>query len=401
LANTAKFSKRTAYFAILTLGLVSMLGDIVYESGRGITPDYLMFLGASAVMVGIVSGAGEFLGYGARLISGTLSDKSKAYWVFIFTGYGLILAIPFIGLTYSLELVIVLILLERLGKALRSPSRDTVVSVIGKNVGSGKAFGIHEAIDQIGAILGPLLFAAVLFFTTNNYQIAFGILVIPYVLMMIVLAYTYRKVGKNVEAETKNIKQERAPLTHSFWFYCLAVFLNTLGLIPVALILFSGSLILQPLGQAWIVPLLYVVVQAVDAPMALVSGHLFDKLGIKLLAFPFVLSVFPVLFVSLGGIVGVVAACVMFGVVLGMQESIYRAAVCEFVPLGRRGTAYGVFNTVLGVGTLASGVIFGFLIESGYSAMIMVAFALVLQAIAIVMLSKSKETFGQCRATVD
>jgi MFS family permease len=395
LADT-KITKRTAYLAILTLGLVSMLGDIVYESGRGIAPDYLMFLGASAVMVGIVSGAGEFLGYGARLISGTLADKSKAYWVFIFAGYGLILAIPLIGLTYSLELVIVLILLERLGKALRSPPRDTVVSVIGKNVGSGKAFGIHEAIDQIGGIIGPLLFAAVLFFTANNYQVAFGLLIIPYVLMMIVIAYTYRKVGKNVEAEAKNAKQERAPLTRSFWFYCLAVFLNTLGLIPVALILFSGSLILQPLGQAWIVPLLYVIVQGVDAPMALVSGHLFDKLGIKLLALPFTLSVFPILFVSLGGLSGIVAACVMFGLVLGMQESIYRAAVCAFVPLGRRGTAYGVFNTILGIGTLASGVIFGFFIESGYSATVMVVFALVLQAIAIVLLSKSKQTFQEC-----
>ncbi len=210
-ANLAdgKISKRTAYIAILTLGIVSMLGDIVYESGRGIAPDYLLFLGASAFMVGVVSGAGEFLGYGARLITGALSDRSKAYWVFIFVGYGLILAIPLIGFTYSLELVIALILLERLGKALRSPSRDTVVSIIGKNVGSGKAFGLHEAVDQIGAVIGPLLFAAVLFFTSNNYQAAFGVLLIPFVLMMIVIVYTYRKVGKSVEVEVQNIKARK------------------------------------------------------------------------------------------------------------------------------------------------------------------------------------------------
>ena len=109
-------SKRTAFMAILTLGIVSMLGDIVYESGRGIAPDYMLLLGASALTVGIVSGAGEFLGYGARLISGALSDRTKAYWIFIFTGYGLILAIPLIGFTYNLPLVIALILLERLAK---------------------------------------------------------------------------------------------------------------------------------------------------------------------------------------------------------------------------------------------------------------------------------------------
>lgn len=386
-----KISKKTAYLAILTMGIVSMLGDIVYESGRGIAPDYLMFLGASALIVGIVSGAGEFLGYGARLISGSLSDKTKAYWLFIFLGYGLILAIPLIGFTFNLELVIALLLLERLGKALRSPPRDTVISIISKNVGSGKAFGLHEAIDQIGAITGPLLFGVVLLITANNYRAAFGILLIPFVLMVTAIIYTYKKVGKTVEIEVKNAKDERAPLSHGFWVYCLAVFLNTLGLIPVALILFSGASILQPLGQQWIVPLLYVIVQAVDAPMALVSGHMFDKLGTKVLALPFTLSIFPALFVSYRGIVGVITACVMFGLVLGMQESIYRAAVSELVPLGKRGTAYGVFNTVLGLGTLASGVIFGFLIDREFSATVLVGFALMLQIGAIITLSRGKQ----------
>lgn len=380
--------------AILTLGIVSMLGDMVYESGRGIIPDYLMFLGASALTVGVISGAGEFLGYGARLISGALSDRTKAYWIFIFTGYGLILAIPFIGFTYSLELVIALILLERLGKALRSPSRDTVVSIIGKDVGSGRAFGIHEAIDQIGAIIGPLLFAAVLFFTANNYQAAFGMLIIPYVLMMMVIAYTYKKVGTSAEAQVENSNKDKAPFSRGFWFYNVAVFLNTLGLIPVALILFSGSLILEPLGQAWLVPILYVVVQAVDAPMALVSGHLFDKLGVKMLVLPFALSILPVFFVSFGGLTGIVVACVAFGLVLGMQESIYRAAVCELVPLSRRGTAYGVFNAVLGFGTLASGVIFGYFLSASYSVIILVGFALSLQVAAILILNHSRKLFS-------
>ena len=197
--------------------------------------------------------------------------------------------------------------------------------------------------------------------------------------------------------EVKNVKHEQAPPIRGFWFYCIAVFLNTLGLIPVALILFSGSSILQTTGQAWMVPLLYVVVQAVDAPMALVSGHLFDKFGVNVLVLPFILSTFPVFFVSVGSLAGVVAACVMFGFVLGMQESTYRAAVCEFIPLGKRGRAYGVFNTVLGLGTIASGAIFGFLIDDGYSAMVLVGFALVLQIGAIITLSRSKQIFEKCK----
>jgi MFS family permease len=388
LVERLKFTKRTAYVAILTLGIVSILGDMVYESGRGVAPAYLLFLGASALLVGTVSGAGEFIGYGARLISGSLSDKRRAYWFFIFVGYGLILAVPLIGFTLSIELVIALLFIERLGKALRSPSRDTVVSVISRKIGSGKAFGLHEAVDQIGAILGPLLFGAVLFFTANSYNAAFGMLLLPFALMIVALVYAYKKVGRSVEIEVAKTKDEKGSLSRGFWIYYLAIFLNTLGLMPVALILLSGSLILHPLGQAWIVPLLYVIVQAVDAPVALVSGHLFDKSGVKILTFPFLLSVFPVIFVSFGDLLGVVAACVVFGFVLGMQESIYRAAVCEFIPLCKRGTAYGIFSTVLGVGTLTSGVVFGFFIDADYPAIVLVGFALLLQISAIVMLSR-------------
>ncbi len=370
-----------------------MLGDMVYESGRGIAPDYMKFLGASAFVVGVVSGAGEFLGYGTRLISGALSDRTRAYWVFIFAGYGLILAIPLIGLTYSLEIVVVLLLLERVGKALRSPSRDTVVSIVGKNVGSGKAFGIHEAVDQTGAIIGPLLFSAALFFTANNYQVAFGLLLIPFVLMMIVIGYTYRRVGRAVdeEAQIQCSDQQNGKFSRGFWFYSLAVFLNTFGLIPVALILFSGSTILQPLGQVWLVPILYVAVQVVDVPMALVSGHLFDKVGVKFLVIPFVLSVLPAFFISFSGLTGVVLACVTFGLVLGMQESIYRAAVCDLIPLGKRGTAYGVFNAILGLGTLASGIAFGFLMSGDYPLFVMVLLALFMQVAAVLCILRVKK----------
>jgi len=394
LVEGLKISKRTAYVAIFTMGIVSMFGDIVYESGRGIAPDYLRFLGASAFLVGAVSGAGEFIGYALRLVSGNLADRSRAYWLFIFLGYGLILAVPLIGFTFSIEVVMALLLLERLGKALRSPSRDTVVSIVSKGVGSGKAFGLHEAIDQIGAVLGPLILGGVMFYTANSYPTAFKILLIPYALMLIALAYTYSRIGKGVDVEAKNIRDEGASLSRGFWIYCIAVLLNTLGLIPVALILYMGSSILQPLGHQWMVPLLYVVVQVVDAPMALVSGHLFDRVGVKLLALPFILAIFPAFLVFYGGFVGVVAASIVFGLVLGMQESIYRAAIADLVPLSRRGTAYGIFNTALGLGTLASGVIFGFFIDQSYSVTVLMGFAMVLQVAAIITLRSDRQLFS-------
>jgi MFS family permease len=393
LTDELGITKRTAYLAVLSMGIVSMLGDIAYESGRGIAPDYLRFLGASAFMVGAVSGAGEFIGYAMRLVSGPLADRSRAYWLFIFLGYGLILAVPLMGFTSSVEIVMLLLLLERLGKALRSPSRDTVVSIVSKGMGSGKAFGLHEFIDQIGAVIGPAALGAVMFYTANSYPVAFKSLLIPYALMMAFLAYTYTRIGRRVDVEAKGAGSVEGSLTRGFWLYCAAILLNTLGLIPVALILYKGSSILQPSGQQWIVPLLYVVVQLIDAPMALVSGILFDRLGVKVLAAPFALSVLPAFLVTYGGLIGVVSACIVYGLVLGMQESIYRAAIADLVPISKRGAAYGIFNTALGIGTLAGGVVFGFFIDQGFAGVIMLGFAFVMQVGALVALRGDKQLF--------
>ncbi len=376
------------------MGVVSMLGDICYESGRGIAPDYLRFLGASAFMMGAVSGAGEFIGYAARLLSGPLADRSRAYWLFIFLGYGLILAVPLMGFTSSVEVVMLLLLLERLGKALRSPSRDTVVSIVSKGVGAGKAFGLHEAIDQIGAVIGPAALGAVMFYTANNYSTAFKTLLLPYVLMVGFLVFVYSRIGRSVDVEAKATGAAEGGLTRGFWLYCGAILLNTLGLIPVALILYMGSSILQPSGAQWMVPLLYVVVQLIDAPMAVVSGVLYDRMGVRVLMAPFALSVLPAFLVSYGGLVGVVSACVVYGLILGMQESIYRAAIAHLVPLQRRGTAYGIFNTALGVGTLAGGVVFGFFIDGGFSGAVMLGYALVMQVGAFVALGAGKQLFA-------
>ena len=393
MTESLKITKRTAYIAVLVMGIVSMLGDIVYESGRGIAPDYLRFLGASAFMVGAVSGAGEFIGYAMRLVSGSLADRSRAYWLFIFLGYGLIIAIPLMGFTSSVELVMALLILERLGKALRAPSRDTVVSIGSKGIGSGKAFGIHEAIDQIGAVIGPLILGGVMLYTLNNYSVSFKILLVPYALMLVAIAYTYGRIGKSVDIEAKRMGGVQGSLNRGFWLYSGAILFNTIGLIPVALILYKGSSILQPTGQQWVVPLLYVIVQLIDAPMALVSGVLFDRMGIKVLAAPFVLSILPAFLVLYGGLTGVVAACVVYGLVLGMQESVYRAAIVNLVPLGRRGTAYGIFNIALGIGTLIGGAVFGFFIDQGYSALVMAGFALIMQVGALMALRSDRQLF--------
>ena len=387
--------KRGAYVAIMLMGVVSMLGDIVYESGRGIAPDYLYFLGASAFLVGLTSGVGELVGYGMRLVSGPLADRSHAYWLFIFLGYGLIIVIPLMGLTNSVWLIIAFVLAERLGKALRSPSRDAVVSVVSRGMGSGKAFGLHEFIDQIGAVAGPAFLGFMMIWTVNNFSLSLQSLFPFYLLMMAVLYLTYRKIRGTVEEVRRQASATNEKLSGGFWMYSGAVLMNTVGLMPVALILYNGAKILESGGQLWLVPFLYVVVQLVDAPMALVSGYIYDKVGIGFLVVPFALSVLPFVFQSLVGLPGAILSCASYGLVLGMQESTYRAAVTDIVPLGRRGSAYGFFNVLLGVGTFISGAAFGYMLDASVSPLLILGFVVVAQVAAIALLLGAKLKKGE------
>jgi len=383
---------RAAYMGILLLGLVSLLGDVVYEGSRGLIPDYLKFLGATAFIVGLAGGLGEFIGYAFRLASGFLADATRAYWPFIFLGYGLIASIPLLGLADSWRIAVVLVLLERLGKALRSPSRDTVLSMISRDVGAGKAFGIHEFLDQVGAIAGPLIVAALMYSSGNNYKETFTLLSPPFLMLLIALTYTYRRLGARTIAEPEARNGEgRKPLGKPFYTYTLAVALNTVGLIPAALILYKASMILQPMGRQWMVPLLYLLIQGVDAPVALLSGYAYDRFGVKLLMYPFILSVLPpLLTIADTGLPGLIAASISFGAVLGMQESIYRAAVSEFTPIQSRGTAYGIFNTAYGIGLLLSGLIYGLFIDLKASPASTLPFIVSMQSSAVVALMKTR-----------
>ncbi|MEM3627167.1 MAG: MFS transporter [Candidatus Bathyarchaeia archaeon] len=378
---------RSTYMAILLLGIVSLMGDIVYEGSGGLIPDYLGFLGATGIIVGFVVGFGEFLGTAMRLVSGFLADTTRAYWLFIFLGYGLIVSIPLLGIPVSLEMAIILVLLERLGKAFRAPSRDTVLSVISKDVGAGKAFGIHELLDQIGAVVGPLLVAALMFYSNNNYNYTYGFLFIPFIILLAVLTYTYKRIGSKMIVATSTVREGKDKLAKSFYVYTFAVLLNTIGLISGKLILFRASEILRPIQQQWIVPLIYLLIQGVDAPTALLSGYAYDKFGIRVLIAPFILSLFPSL-IAMGSseLLTLTAAAVFSGLVLGMQESIYRAAVSELTPISSRGTAYGIFNAAYGLGELISGGVFGLFMVLRPPLIAVAFYVVITQAIATALL---------------
>ncbi|MEM3384050.1 MAG: MFS transporter [Nitrososphaeria archaeon] len=382
---------KSVYLTITLIGIVSMMGDIVYEGGRGIIPSYLQILGASAFVVGLVTGLGDFLGYAIRLISGYLSDRSGTYWMFMFIGYGLIITIPLLSITNFWLAAAFLVLMERLGKAIRAPARDAIVSIVSKGVGVGKAFGLHELLDQVGAVLGPLFVSIILYITFNNYSITFASLFIPYLILVATLFYVYSKIRFRV-SEGRQLGDKILSKTFSkdFYIYSLAVFANVLGLVPASLILYKASTILVPFNMEWVVPLLFMLIQLIDAPSALLSGIVFDRVGTRVLVTPFILSIFTCFFAFQAvDLTYLIVSCIFYGIVLGMQESVYRAAVSYYVPKESRGTAYGLFNTVYGIGFLLSGVVFGLFLDIRIGMSYIMFYAILMQVFALFCLKKS------------
>ncbi len=376
-------SRRDAYRAILSFGLVSLLGDTIYEGARAVAPSYLNALGATTLIVGLTFGISEFLGLSLRLVSGVLADKTKAYWSLYSLGYGLLISIPLMGFTNLWIVVAFLIFIERAAKGLRSPARDVLISSVSEGVGAGKAFGLHELLDQTGSVLGPAILGLILMWMPGRYNEAFFILLIPYVLLILTVSYIYSRYRHTKPlGESKTVKLKSLPIL--FWFYSISVLLNTMGLIQVSLIVLVSSITFSP----WLAAFLYVLMQGVDAISAPLAGLSYDKIGRKVLYIPFLLSPIPSILTLYGSSNLLIGAVVTFGIVYGMQESIYRAAVSDLVSPSIRGTAYGVFNTFYGLGFLVSGAMFGLFLQMKWT-MQGAIFSLILQAAAVLILSKS------------
>lgn len=210
---------------VLSFGVVSMLADVVYEGARSITGPYLATLGASAVMVGLITGFGEAVALVLRLGTGPLADKTRKYWPLTIAGYALtVIAVPVLALASSLWQATGLVIAERFGKAVRTPARDTMLSHAGAELGRGRAFAIHEALDQSGALVGPLLVS--LMVAVSGYQLGFGVLAIPGALALLAVVMLRRAVPapERFDAEAVHARGAargspavRIPLPARFW----------------------------------------------------------------------------------------------------------------------------------------------------------------------------------------
>jgi len=375
-------SKETALKFVVLLGIVSLFADMTYEGARSITGPYLATLGANAVVVGFVAGFGELVGYGFRLVSGYLADRTGKYWTITIVGYVCnLLAVPLLALAGHWWVAATLMVIERMGKAIRVPSRDAMLSHAGQKLGTGWAFGLHEALDQCGAMLGPLIVAGVLYFK-GGYQHSFAVLLIPALLALTALAITRGQYPNPQSLEIKQDNLETKGMDSSFWLYLVGASLIAAGYADFPLIAyhFQKTAILSPI---WI-PVSYSIAMGVNTISAPLLGHFYDRKGFLILIVVTIISCFFAPLVFLGNFSMALLGVALWSIGVGAHESLMRAIVANMVPSHKRGSAYGVFNSGFGVFWFLGSFLMGFLYD--VSIPMLVAFSVGIQLLAVPLL---------------
>ncbi|HEY3738045.1 MAG TPA: MFS transporter [Jatrophihabitans sp.] len=373
---------------VVGFGIVSGLGDVVYEGARSLIGPYFGSLGASALVVGVISGAGEAAALVLRLFTGPLADRSDRPWAQTIIGYLLtMVCVPLVASTGNLAAAGLLYNGERIGKAVRTPARDTMLAHASAGMGRGYAFGLHEALDQFGAMIGPLLLAAALALGAD-YRLAFALLAIPGALAMVALLRVRilapQPLAWEPEATVADAKRLRieSGLPRKFWQYALFSGVTMFGFATWAVPAYHLTH-RHLMSQAW-VAVLYAVAMGVASVAAVTFGRLYDRVGLRgLIVLPVLAGVLP-LFTFSTTIALVVIGAILWGGVMGVHESTMRAAVADFVPAHRRGAGYGIFTAIYGLAWLVGAVVIGWLYEYGVAPTAI--FVGIVQAVALVLL---------------
>lgn len=413
---------------VVGFGGVSLAADMAYEGARSVTGPLLGTLGASALVVGLVVGAGEAAALLLRLASGPLADRTGRYWLLTIIGYALtavcvpLLAVtPFLGAA-GLVTAVALVLLERTGKAVRSPAKSALLAHAATGTGLGRGFAVHKALDQVGAFSGPLLVAAVVAVTGLLWP-ALALLALPGAAAVVLLLVLRRRspypsttakpgppvtLGARAAAAVDDGTPVAAPapavpaptpapaptagrvrgwlsldLPGRFFLFAAAAAAVTAGLATFGLISFHATRVGVLTLPA--VPLLYAGAMAAAALTALATGWAFDRWHARvLLVLPVLAAAVPALaFSTTTG--ALVAGALLWGAAGGVQDSTVKALVADLVPARRRASAYGVFAAIQGAAALAGGVLAGLLYERSLTAMVSVLVACQVIAAALLL----------------
>jgi MFS family permease len=406
MGQTAR-QRLSAWRFVVWFGVVAMLADVVYEGARSVTGPLLAHLGATALVVGVVTGVGESAALVLRLVSGPLADRSGRFWGWTIAGYAVtVVSVPLLGLASALWVASALVVAERVGKAVRSPAKDTLLSHATAVTGRGRGFAVHEALDQVGALAGPLAVAGVLALSGGDYGPALLMLAVPGVLTLVLVVAlrlrvpdpaSYELVPVETAAEEpvgsfwRRLRAAPGELPRSFWLYAAFSALTMTGFATFGVL--SFHLVTARLLAPAAVPVLYAAAMVVDALAAVATGWAFDIVGpVVLASLPVLAGIVPALAFS-SSVPVTVAGVLLWGAALGVQESTLRARVADLVGPGSRATAYGVFGAVVGVAAAAGGALVGGLYEVSVPLLVTVVAAL--QVLALLVLLASSRAPGR------
>jgi MFS family permease len=368
--------RKSAIRFIVAMGIVSLFADMTYEGAHGAIGPFMKDLGATATQVGIVAGLGELIAATLRVLSGRLADRTRAYWTLTTVGYVLkLVVVPGLAFAGSWKTAAVFVLAERTGKGLRGPAKDVLLSDATKEVGHGWGFGLHTAMDQVGAVLGPLLVAGVVA-RENNFGPAFLWLALPAIAAFIAL-FVARMMRSSVTSEPQ-AEQRSQKLPSVFWFYVAGAGLLACGFVDFPLLAyhFQNLAIARPAA----IPLFYAGAMGLNGLAALIFGRLFDRFGVRILAVAILVSMMALPLGFLAGPKSAIAAVACWAIGLGAQQATLRAGIAQLVSMNKRGNAYGLFNAVYGVLWFLGSVMMGVLYD--YSLIALVVIGMVLQILA-------------------
>jgi MFS family permease len=375
-------TSRAAFRFVLLIGILSFFADFTYEGSRSILGPFLESLQASGTVVGLITGFGELLGYGLRLVSGRLADATGRFWPITIFGYVVqMAAVPALALVGSWHAAAILIVLERVGKAIRNPPRDVMLSHAGKQLGGqGWVFGLHEALDQSGAMFGPLVVAAVLA-RHGSYHLAFAVLLVPALINLALVLVARMLYPRPQDLETTPPDVQGSGLPRIYWIYLGGAALVAAGFADYPIIAYHFSRTGAVPGE-WIA-IFYAVAMAVSGSGSLLFGRLFDRFGFSVLIGLTLLSASFAPLVFLGGFWTALIGAAIWGLGMGVHESIIPAAVTPMVPIERRASAFGLFIAGYGVFWFLGSAAIGFLYDVSAPAMIVFCVATQLAAVPI------------------
>ena len=351
------------------IGWISLTADLCHEGMRSILGPYLAMLGASATAVGMVAGTAEALGYALRYFTGALADRTQRYWMLTIVGYTTnLVAIPLLAFAASWPAVAALVALERVGKAIRTPAKSVLTSFVAPSVGAGRVFATVEAMDQVGALSGPLLVAGILAWrgdTASGFAWAFGLLALPAACTLLLLARA-RHLYPDPRALEQSEPSESTKLGSRYTLYLVGAALVAVGLADWPLLAYHLEKT-DVLSTRWL-PIAYAGAMAADGMASLAAGLLFDRSRSRGGTGAGVVAIFVAIGAGYAPLVFGAPRFALVGIALwaiarAATESIGKALIAALVPKDLRGRAYGAFFLVWGIAWWAGSVALGVLYD--------------------------------------